>query len=135
MSVLRSFGSLAVLFGTVALVANCGDGPTSAGVQPEIVNTADHFSYQVTDLQNYSATQSYSWQNTGTQATLNQASVVGSGSATLVILDGAGAQVYSRSLADNGTFSTASGTAGTWTLRIVYSDASATMNFRADKTT
>ena len=126
---------LLVLLATVALVGACSDEPTTPGVQPEIVNSADHFSYQVTNIQNYSATLSYPWQNSGTQATVNQACTVSSGSATLVILDAMALQVYSRSLADNGTFVSASGTPGAWTIRVVYSSASATVNFRADKTT
>ena len=124
-----------VLLLAAALVAGCGTAPTSPGVQPEIVNTSDHFSYQVTGIRNYSAALTYSWQNGGTQATLDQSCSVGSGSATLVVLDAAGTQVYSRSLADNGTFTTASGVSGTWTIRVVYSEASATVNFRAAKTT
>jgi len=42
-------------------------------------------------------------------------------------------QVYSRSLADNGTFSSSAGAAGTWTIRVTYSSVDATVNFRADK--
>lgn len=57
------------------------------------------------------------------------------GTAVLVVLDGGGTQVYTRSLADNGTFTTASGTPGTWTIRMVYDGVSATVNFRADMTT
>jgi hypothetical protein len=54
---------------------------------------------------------------------------------TLTISDASGAQVYSRSLADNGAFVTADGAAGTWTIRITYTAASGTANFRAQKKT
>ena len=54
---------------------------------------------------------------------------------TLVITDAAGTQVYSRPLSDNGTFVTADGVAGTWTIRVTYSGAAGTVNFRAQKKT
>jgi hypothetical protein len=41
--------------------------------------------------------------------------------------------VYSRSLSDNGTFTSAAGTTGTWTIRVVFSGTSGTINFRSDK--
>jgi len=40
-----------------------------------------------------------------------------------------GTEVYNRSLADNGTFVTTSGTAGNWTIRIGFNSASGTVNF------
>jgi len=128
-------GSFGLVLASALLGAlGCGD-PTSPGIQPEIVNAPDSFSYQVSAIQDYSATASYPWQNGGTQANVNQACSMTGGVATLVILDANGTQVYSRSLADNGTFTTSSGVAGTWTVRIVYQHTSATVNFRADKTT
>ena len=102
------FGSAVVVM--ALLFTSCKDDPASPGIQPEIVNSTDHFSYQVSNVQNYTATLSYPWQNTGTQ-------------------------LYSRSLADNGTFTTSSGTAGAWTIRVVFNSASGTLNFRADRTT
>jgi len=114
---------------------SCKDDPASPGIQPEIVNSTDHFSYQVSNVQNYTATLSYPWQNTGTQANVNQACAITGGTVTLVIVDGTGTQLYSRSLADNGTFTTSAGTAGTWTIRVVFDSASGTLNFRADRTT
>ncbi len=123
------------LVGFTSLLLACGDGPTGPGIQPEIINTTDNFQYQVTNVQNYSGTLSYTWQNTGSQATVNQATTVTSGSISLVILDANGTQVYSRSLADNGTFTSTAGVAGAWTVRVAYTSADATVNFRADKTT
>ena len=60
----------------------------------------------------------YSWENTGTTATVDQSASIASGSATLVLRDANGVQVYSRSLADKGTFSSTAGTPGTWTVRV-----------------
>jgi len=122
-----------VVAGAVVLAA-CSDGTTAPpGVQPEIINATDNFQYQISNIQNYSGTQTYSWQNTGTTATINQSAAITGGTATLVLRDANGAQVYSRSLADNGTFSSSAGASGTWTIRVVYSGVDATVNFRVDK--
>lgn len=117
----------------VVMLAACGDKATSPGKDPEIINSTDNFQYQITDIQDFSGAHVYSWQNTGTVATVNQSATVAAGTATLIIRDANGVQVYSRSLADNGTFASSSGTAGTWTVRVVYVAADATINFRADK--
>jgi hypothetical protein len=117
----------------VVLLAACGDSTTAPGTDPEIINTADNFQYQITDIQDFTGTQVYSWQNTGTTATVNQSAAVSAGAVSLVLQDANGVQVYSRSLADDGTFSTSAGAAGTWTVRVVYSSADATVNFRVDK--
>lgn len=115
--------------------SGCSDNPTSPGIQPQIANLTDDFSYQVSNVRNYTGSASYSWQNTGISANVNQATAVTSGSMTLVITDANATQVYSRSLADNGTFVTADGVAGTWTIRVTYAGASGTVNFRVQKKT
>ena len=125
--------SIAVVI-SVALVAGCSN-PTSPGVQPEITNVADNFQYQVTKIRNYTHEDTYVWHNTGAMATVNQATTVTGGTAMLVLLDADGTVVYSRSLADNGTFTSASGVPGSWTIRVTYSAASATVNFRVQKAT
>jgi len=58
-----------------ALLAACSDG-TSPGIQPEINNLPDTFQYQVTAMQNYTHSDSYDWQNTGTQANVDQSTTV-----------------------------------------------------------
>jgi hypothetical protein len=90
-------------------------------------------SFQVTDVQNYTHTYAYSWTNTGTVATVNQATALTGGTAILVIRDNGGVQVYSRSLAENGTFDTGAGAAGSWSIVLTTNRASGTLNFRAQK--
>jgi hypothetical protein len=133
-ALLRGIAGSAMLVVSVG-ASGCGGGPTSPGEQPQIVNSVDNFQYQVSNVAGFSGTQSYTWQNSGATATVNQASSISAGSVTLVMLDANGVQVYSRSLADNGTFSSASGAPGAWTIRVVYSNATATVNFRSDKAT
>jgi len=126
--------TLAVIVGSCTWLGACSDSPTAPGIQPQIINQPDNFEYQVSDVQGYTGTLSYTWQNSGTQANVNQATTVSGGSITLRILDAAGTQVYSRSLSENGTFATTAGQTGAWTVRVIYSGAVApVVNFRAQK--
>jgi hypothetical protein len=130
----RLFQAVAAL--AVVGLAACSSDPVSPGLEPQITNLTDDFAYQVSDVQNHTSTDSYTWQNTGTGASVDQSTSLTSGSATLVLLDGAGVQVYSRSLSESGSSPTATGAAGTWTIRIVYeSTVSPAVNFRAQKLT
>ena len=129
---------LLVLVALAALaVISCGDddSPTGPGIQPQITNMPDDFAYQVSSVTNYTGVLSYSWRNTGAQANVNQATTVTAGSLTLSIRDAAGTEVYARSLADNGTFVTSAGDTGMWSIRVIYSGMSGTVNFRAQKKT
>jgi hypothetical protein len=122
----------AVALTALVWVAACGDGPTAPGIQPQIVNNTDAFSYQVTSIQDFSGTYSYTWQNTGTVAKITHASNAGAaGTATLTVQDANGALVYSGQLATTGEPLTApAGVAGAWTIKIVYSGYSnAQVNF------
>lgn len=116
---------------TALAMAACSN--SLAPFEPEIANVTDSFQFQVTGTQNLTTTREYTWQNTGTTANVNQASAVTAGSATLTILDSQGAQVYSKNLADNGTFQTSTGVAGEWKIRIAFSDLHGTINFRVQK--
>jgi hypothetical protein len=101
--------------------------------QPEINNQTDTFQWQVTAMDNISQTLSYTWQNTGTTANVNQSPNLSSGSASLVIQDASGTEVYSRSFSQSGSFTTDSGSAGAWTIRVTISSASGALNFRVEK--
>jgi len=117
-------------------MAGCGkDAPTAPGIQPQIANLPDDFSYQISSVTNFTGANVYTWQNTGVAANVNQATTVTAGTMTLTITDANGTAVYSRSLSDNGTFVTANGVAGTWHLRVTYTGASGTVNFRVQKKT
>lgn len=118
----------------LGLVGACGGGSATAPrYQPQVSNVANNFAFQVTALQNVSDNLQYNWQNDGTSANVNQSPSNLSGAVSLVILDAAGTQVYSRSLAENGTFTTAAGTSGKWTIRVTFSSASGAVNFRVQK--
>ena len=129
-AVLRLIPAAAI--STLVLLGACGDGPTAPGIEPQITNLSDAFSYQVSSIQNFTGTYSYTWQNTGTVAKVTHASDAGaSGSATLTVRDAEGTQVYAGQVATSGEpLSAPAGVAGAWTITIVYTDYSNTqVNF------
>lgn len=112
----------------------CGSSNKSlAPFQPQINNATDNFQFQATGVTNVTSTLTYTWQNTGTSASVNQSCAITAGSAELVILDKNGAQVYSNNLTANGTFTTSTGVTGNWTIRVTLTNCSGTLNFRAQK--
>ena len=131
---MRSLGRMGWLVPAVAAAAILGcSSATSPGSQPQVTNAPDNFQYQVSTVQAFTGTRTYQWQNTGAKATVNQATTVTSGSIVLVIKDASGTELYNQSLAVNGTVDTGSGTAGLWTIRVVYTNATGTVNFRVQK--
>ena len=129
--VTRSLVSVAAA-AALALVAGCGDEATAPGIEPQITNISDAFSYQVSSIENFSGTHTYTWQNTGTVAKITHASDAGAtGSATVTVRDAAGIQVYSGQLLSTGEPVTdPAGATGAWTVTIAYSDYSNTqVNF------
>ena len=128
----RLFAPPALL--AAALLAACDTRVPSEPVYlPQIVNVRNDFAYQITGLDAYTSDVVYSWPSDGAAATVLQAPNVLTGTATLFIADASGAQVYQRSLAENGTFTTAAGTAGTWTVRLKFSEASGDATFHITK--
>jgi len=119
------------LYLAVFAVLACND--SLAPFQPEIANVPDNFQLQATNVQRVTNTFEYTWQNSGTTANVNQATVVAVGTAQLTILDSQGTQVYTRNLAENGTFQTTSGTTGAWKIRMALTNYSGTLNFRVQK--
>ena len=120
------------LSGLTTLLLACGDGPTAPGIQPQITNIADAFSYQVTSIQSFTGSYNYTWQNSGTVAKITHASDAGAtGTATLTVKDAAGTLVYSGQLVSSGQpLSSPAGVAGAWTITVAYSDYSNTqVNF------
>ncbi|MDT8342104.1 MAG: hypothetical protein RQ751_11385 [Longimicrobiales bacterium] len=120
---LRLLAASLLLFGLA-----CGDSPTQSppGIEPQITNLQDAFSYQVTSLSRVTGTWDYTWQNTGTLAKVTHASDAGAtGTATLTIRDGAGTQVYTGPFATSGEPVTSpSGVAGAWTVTVTYANYS-----------
>jgi hypothetical protein len=137
---MKSYPGLLMIFGLglmMILTVGCGNdnNNTLAPFQPEIVNDADAFQFQVTDADNVTTVVSYTWQNSGTQATINHSSVINSGSATVTILDAQQTQVYTSGLVSSANETSDAGTAGSWTIRVAMVECSGTLNFRVEALT
>lgn len=118
--------------GAAVVLAVLGCDPL-APFQPEIGNTSDSFQFQVTDVRNVTLTRDYEWQHTGSVANVNQATTISAGSAILTVRDATGSQVFRRDLTENGTFQTGAGTPGKWNIRVEFTRATGTVNFRVQR--
>ena len=106
---------------------------TEPPFQPQIINVRNDFAFQVTNLDAFTSDVVYSWESDGRAASVLQSPNVLTGDATLFIADGSGAQVYQRSLGENGTFTTTTGVPGTWTVRLKFTEASGDATFHLTK--
>lgn len=122
--------SLALVVATLAL--GCSDGPL-APFEPELTNAVDSFQFQATGVQGVSATLDYTWRNTGTVANVNHATTTAAGTARLTLRDADGTQVYDSDLMASLNEQTAAGASGDWSVRVVLTGYSGTLNFRIQK--
>jgi hypothetical protein len=129
--------SHALLWGVLiaALAGSACDSGQALGPanQLEVTNSTDNFQAQATAMDNVSQTLTYTWQMSGTVANVDQSGTVTHGDGTLTILDDTGAQVYTKTLAQTGSFQTSAGTAGAWTIRIELGAVSGVLNVRVQK--
>ena len=126
----RSIAAL-LLMGTLGA---CSDSTAPLlPFQPQINSVQDNFQLQATEVTGVSATQTWSWSNTGTRATVNHSTTTSVGTARVVIRDAAGAVVYDKALLPSLNEPTAAGAAGTWKVQVTLSSYSGTLNFRAQK--
>ena len=118
-----------------ALVVACSDDPATSLDQfdPEINNATDSFQLQATGLTGVTTTVDYNWENTGTLANIDQSGVLTAGQARVQISDADGTQVYDGDLATTGSYTSATGTTGTWVIRLVATNAEGNLNFRVQK--
>jgi hypothetical protein len=106
---------------------------TEPQYQMQVINLRNDFTFQAAGLEAFTSDVVYSWESDGTAASVIQSPTLLTGTATLFIADGSGAQVYQRSLGENGTFATTTGVPGTWTVRLKFLEASGTASFRVTK--
>ena len=134
----RLEGSLLVAIVGIAISCGCSDDNNnvlSPKFQPEITNSVDNFQFQATGVTGVTQTLDYAWRNTGTQANVDQSCAITAGTATLVLRDSTGTQVYTRNLAENGSFASTIGLAGNWNVHVTLVQVSGTLNFRVQKKT
>ena len=104
-----------------------------APFEPQIGNNHDTFQLQATNVSNVSTTLVYSWNNSGTRATINHSTTTTAGSTLLVIKDSTGTTVYSKALSPSLNEPTTAGVAGSWSISLTLSHYSGTLNFRVQK--
>lgn len=126
--------AIPVTLTALALLAACGNstGPL-APFQPQINNAADNFQFQATGVTNVTWTYTYRWSNSGDSATVNHSTTTTGGSAVLTIYDKNNTQLYSAPLSPSGTVGMTKGVAGLWTIKVVFTNYSGTVNFRVQK--
>ncbi|MEW6049721.1 MAG: hypothetical protein AB1644_01475 [Candidatus Zixiibacteriota bacterium] len=137
MHIARSFRNLITTGVAVLIMGGCGGSkkPTAplSNFQPEIVSIQDNFQFQATNLDNVSATVQYMWANSGNRASIDHSSAVTAGTTSVTLFDANGAQVYTSGLLASGTQQADSGAAGDWLVRVILTNCSGTLNFRAQK--
>lgn len=117
-----------------ALLAGCDLRVTTPPTfQPQVINLRNDFALQVSGLDDFTSDVEYSWISDGAAASVNQSPTLLTGTAVLFVFDGTGTQVYQRSLAENGTFTTTTGVPGTWKVRVHFSEAFGAASFRLMK--
>lgn len=128
--------TLAPFLALVLVLAGCSD---SNGIGPEnqleVTNALNNFQFQVSALDEVTETLTYSWQNQGTQATIDVSQAVTGGTALLTITDANGTVVYQEDIADGVDGTSSVGVAGTWTIRVALDRVTGTFNFRVQRTT
>lgn len=117
------------------IVTSCGESanPIGPSNQPEIANNRDSFQFQASNLSRTTQTLSYTWENSGTSANVNQSGQISSGTATLTIRPPSGAEAFSRDLSMTGTFATSTGSPGNWRIEVRLDNVTGTLNFRVQK--
>lgn len=121
--------------GVVAVVlftAACNES-TAPEFDLAVINSPDDFIAQSGNVLNVSVDREYTWQNSGTRATIIHATTVDGGIARVVVRDAANAVVYDHSLLSGVSDETQVGVAGTWRIEILLSGFSGSMNVRVQK--
>ena len=120
----------------VAILMACGEDTTLGPVNAvEVTNSVDNFLFRVSNLENISDTRSYTWENTGTQATIDITQSIVGGSVILTIRDDAGTVVHQEDIADDNDTDTAVGVAGSWAIEVRLQNTTGGFDFRVQKKT
>lgn len=119
----------------IVIASGCSSdtsNPITSVFEPEIINDATAFQFQVTDARNVTTVVSYQWQNPQAAASIDHSTALTAGSAVLTLFDADSTQVYTSGLLASGTDVSDAGTAGTWIVTVAFSDFDGTANFRVE---
>ena len=123
-----------MVFASAVVVGACSDNnPIGPSNQPEVANNRDNFQFQASNVQDTTQTLTYTWENTGAAANVNQSGQVSNGTARLTLRDASGTELYTRSLTETGTFASASSAPGNWRIEVRLENVTGTLNVRVQK--
>jgi len=123
--------TLWVVSGVLAAVLACEGLPSSPGSEPDITNKTGYFAYQVSGIRNYSGYDFFTWENRGSEVFVHISPSPESGDALIVLVDAEGRHVFAQSASAQGTFPSAEGIPGWWTVRIYCAAFTGTVTFSA----
>ncbi|MDX1395227.1 MAG: hypothetical protein R3195_12595 [Gemmatimonadota bacterium] len=113
----------------VLTASACTDDPLGP-FQPEVTNAPDSFQLQATDVTGVTSTLTYTWSNSGIVANVDHSTTTTDGTARLIVRASDGTQVYDEELVASRNEPTEAGPAGDWTIQLVLTRYSGTLNFR-----
>jgi hypothetical protein len=131
----RPWKACATTIVVLAIWACDSANPIGPDNQLEVNAAADNFQFQISALDNVSEDLSYTWENTGTQATVDISQAITGGTAILTITDADGTTVHQDDLGSANNTDTSVGVAGTWRIDIELAGATGTINFRVQRKT
>lgn len=121
------------LLSGIVIFSSCKKDKSPDPSQPQILNQTDNFTFSVKNMNNVTRVLEYTWVNNGTQASITQATNLQGGTVVLKVYDATNTELYSNSIDNNGSFITASGTPGTWKIKVILTNYSGSVDFTAQK--
>ncbi len=114
-------------------VTGCGESNPTNSFQPIVDNEPDVFTFRASNVYVVTSRLTYNWSNSGERASIYHATARTSGSATLILLDAQGTQVYQSLLRSGVTEVANAGVPGTWTVVVLLEEFTGTVNFQVSK--
>lgn len=122
----------ALMVGITMFLPGCQEDPASSHI-PEVVNVKDRFHLQMNDVRNHDTLLVYYWSMEGTSANIDQSASIKGGRVSIVVEDDSQVSVYQTDMKQNGSFTTMSGAAGFWRIRVTLTNFSGMIDFRAQR--
>jgi hypothetical protein len=120
----------------LALVLTTAACETPKSFEPQFTQKTDELQVYITSVvpvRGVSGSREVTWHNTGPRANVSQLSQLIGGIVTFSIRDANGTVVHRGNLADNGSFRSASGAPGDWTIRVEASRIRGTVSVRVQR--
>lgn len=130
---LRPSSLPALLLAPTLLLGACESATTLPDDLPVVSNLPDRFTYEVSGFSDVSDAMRYFWPVTGTPVSIDVTSGISSGSVVLQFRDGEGEIVYSQHVENAVDDFEVTGAVGLWQIDVVFTEASGSFSFRAER--